>query len=41
MALDNALKRNPLLTPAELISRQTSGETLQIIDTRSKKAFET
>lgn len=40
MALDNALKRNPLLTPAELIRRQNSGETLQIIDTRSKKDFD-
>lgn len=40
MALDNALKRNPLLTPADLVSRQSNGEVLQIIDTRSKKDFE-
>ncbi|MEK4947249.1 MAG: FAD-dependent oxidoreductase [Carnobacterium inhibens] len=40
MALDNALKRNPLLTPADLVSRQLNGEVLQIIDTRSKKDFE-
>lgn len=40
MALDNALKRNPLLTPAELIRRQNSGEKLQIIDTRSKKDYD-
>lgn len=40
MALDNALKRNPLLTPAELVNRQNNGELLQIVDTRSKKDFE-
>ena len=40
MALDNALHGNPLLTPAALIERQNNGETLQIIDTRSKKDFE-
>lgn len=40
MALDNAIKHNPLLTPAELINRQSSNENLQIIDTRSKKDFE-
>lgn len=40
MALDNALKRNPLLTPADLINRLNRGEKLQIIDTRSKKDFE-
>ncbi len=40
MALDNALKRNPLVTPAELVSLQNSGESLQIVDTRSKKDFE-
>lgn len=40
MALDNALKRNPLVTPAELVSLQNSEESLQIVDTRSKKDFE-
>ena len=40
MALDNALKRNLLITPADLVNRQNSGEPLQIIDTRSKKDFE-
>lgn len=40
MALNNAVKRNPLLTPAELVRRQNNRETLQIIDTRSKKDFE-
>lgn len=40
MALDNALNRNPLMTPADLVHRQNSGERLQIVDTRSKKDFE-
>ncbi len=40
MALDNALKNNPLMTPADLVNRQHSDESLQIIDTRSKKDFE-
>ncbi|MEG0749856.1 MAG: FAD-dependent oxidoreductase [Carnobacterium sp.] len=40
MALDNALNRNPLMTPADLVHRQNSGELLQIVDTRSKKDFE-
>ncbi|MER2002435.1 MAG: rhodanese-like domain-containing protein, partial [Carnobacterium inhibens] len=40
MALDNALKRNPLMTPADLVQLQETGETLQIVDTRSKKDFE-
>lgn len=40
MALDNAIGRNPLMTPAELLGRQQKGEQLQIIDTRSSKDFE-
>lgn len=40
MALDNAIKRNPLLTPVDLMGRQNRGEKLQIVDTRSKKDFE-
>lgn len=39
MALDNALNRNPLMTPAELTNRQTRNEKLQIVDTRSEKDF--
>ncbi|MBC1456415.1 FAD-dependent oxidoreductase [Listeria newyorkensis] len=41
MALDNAIHDNPLITPETLVKRQESGEKLQIIDTRSKKQFET
>lgn len=41
MALDNAIYDNPLITPEALIKKQESGEELQIIDTRSKKQFET
>lgn len=40
MALDNALKNNPLMTPADLVNRQANDEALQIVDTRSKKDFE-
>ncbi|WP_027108293.1 FAD-dependent oxidoreductase [Lacticigenium naphthae] len=39
MALDNALKKNPLLTASELMKRSQK-ETIQIIDTRSKKDYE-
>ncbi len=42
MALDNTVSSGTsLMTPGELIERQTSGEQLQIIDTRSKKQYET
>lgn len=42
MALDNAVSSGtPLMTPTELIERQANGEQLQIIDTRSKKQYET
>ncbi|MFB5345717.1 FAD-dependent oxidoreductase [Enterococcus faecalis] len=42
MALDNAVSSGtPLMTPTELIERQANGEHLQIIDTRSKKQYET
>ncbi|NBH38504.1 dehydrogenase [Enterococcus faecalis] len=42
MALDNTVSSGTsLMTPVELIERQTSGEQLQIIDTRSKKQYET
>lgn len=42
MALDNAVSSGtPLMTPTELIQRQANGEQLQIIDTRSKKQYET
>lgn len=37
MALDNALKKNPLITPEELIKKQEAHELLQIIDARSSK----
>ena len=40
MALDNALHRNPLITPEEILRRQENGEKMQIIDTRSKKDHE-
>lgn len=40
MALDNALKNNPLMTPEDLVNRQANDEALQIVDTRSKKDFE-
>lgn len=39
MALDNALKKNPLITPAELVMRQQAHEPLQVIDTRSPKQY--
>jgi rhodanese-related sulfurtransferase len=39
MALDNALKRNPLITPEELIKKQQVNESLQIIDARSPKQY--
>lgn len=39
MALDNALKRNPLITPEELIRKQHDQEPLQIIDARSPKQY--
>jgi NADPH-dependent 2,4-dienoyl-CoA reductase/sulfur reductase-like enzyme/rhodanese-related sulfurtransferase len=38
MALDNALKRNPLITPEELIEKQQV-QALQIIDARSPKQY--
>ena len=42
MALNNDINNNtPLITPIELLRRIDSGEKLQIIDTRSKKQFET
>lgn len=40
MALENALHRNPLLTPKELMEKQHD-VTMQIIDTRGKKDYET
>ncbi len=40
MALDNAIKRNPLMTPTKILATQEKGETIQIIDTRSKKDYE-
>lgn len=41
MALDNAIHHaTPLITPAELVQRQASGEPLQIVDTRSQEDFE-
>lgn len=40
MALDNAIHRNPLLTPAKVLKRQENGEPIQIIDTRSTKDYE-
>lgn len=40
MALDNALRgAAPLVTPAELISRQASGEEIQVVDVRSAKDY--
>ncbi|MCQ2010171.1 FAD-dependent oxidoreductase [Sporolactobacillus sp. STSJ-5] len=39
MALDNALRRNPLITPEELIKKQQVNERLQIIDARSPKQY--
>lgn len=42
MALNNDINNNtPLITPIELLRRIDNGEKLQIIDTRSKKQFET
>ncbi|EPH63776.1 MAG: FAD-dependent oxidoreductase [Enterococcus casseliflavus] len=42
MALNNDINNNtPLITPIELLRRIDSGEKIQIIDTRSKKQFET
>lgn len=42
MALDNAVNNGtPLITPTELIKKQANGEKIQIIDTRSKKQYET
>ncbi|EDO1241670.1 SidA/IucD/PvdA family monooxygenase [Listeria monocytogenes] len=42
MALDNAVKNGrALMTPTELIKKQANGEKIQIIDTRSKKQYET
>lgn len=42
MGLNNDINNNtPLITPIELLRRIDSGEKLQIIDTRSKKQFET
>ena len=40
MGLDNALHRNPLMTPEMLMKRQDERERLQIIDTRSKSNYE-
>ena len=40
MALDNAIKRNPLMTPTKILATQEKGEAIQIIDTRSKKDYE-
>lgn len=40
MGLDNALNRNPLMTPEFLVTCQNKGDNLQIIDTRSKKDYE-
>ncbi|WP_141603763.1 FAD-dependent oxidoreductase [Terrilactibacillus laevilacticus] len=40
MALDNALKKNPLMTPEELIEKQEANEEMQIIDTRSRQQYE-
>ncbi|BBN97596.1 FAD-dependent oxidoreductase [Sporolactobacillus terrae] len=39
MALDNALKRNPLITPEDLLKKQKAHEPLQIIDARSQKQY--
>lgn len=42
MALNNDINNDtPLMTPIELLRRIDSGEKLQIIDTRSKKQFDT
>jgi len=42
MALNNDINNDtPLMTPIELLRRIDSGEKLQIIDTRSRKQFET
>ncbi|WP_117169435.1 FAD-dependent oxidoreductase [Paraliobacillus sediminis] len=42
MALQNAIdKKNKLITPQEIIARTDDGESLQIIDTRSPKQYET
>lgn len=42
MALNNDINNDtPLMTPTELLRRIDSGEKLQIIDTRSRKQFET
>ena len=42
MALNNDVNNNtPLMTPIELLRRIENGEQLQIIDTRSRKQFET
>lgn len=40
MGLDNALHRNPLLTPEALVKRQDAGDKLHIIDTRSIADYE-
>lgn len=40
MGLDNALHRNPLMTPEMLMKRQDERKRLQIIDTRSKANYE-
>ncbi|MBM6616010.1 FAD-dependent oxidoreductase [Desemzia sp. RIT804] len=40
MGLDNALNSNPLMSPEALIKRQGKGDSLYIIDTRSKNDYE-
>ncbi|WP_106449028.1 FAD-dependent oxidoreductase [Trichococcus alkaliphilus] len=40
MALDNALHKNPLMTPTQLVETQQKGESIQVVDTRSAKDFE-
>lgn len=40
MVLDNARKRLPIMTPEEVIAKQTAGEDLQVVDVRSPKQYE-
>ncbi|GAA0473228.1 FAD-dependent oxidoreductase [Alkalibacterium indicireducens] len=40
MVLENAREQLPVMTPEELISKQNSGEKLQVIDVRSSKQYE-
>lgn len=40
MVLENAREHLPLMTPEELINRQTAGAPLQVVDVRSMKNYE-